>query len=129
MQMGGICIGCTMPGFPDKFAPMYQTPPGSLLSTGTSRVVGGFIRRLRRVTMQDKNRTARWEGRDAPSGWARYRARPKGATKLLHTIYRAYQHTKTAGASPGKYERKGAKAQEPGSEPGQGQRREPNVKA
>src|SRR5207244_4270016 len=32
MQMGGICIGCSMPGFPDRFSPMYSAPPGSLIS-------------------------------------------------------------------------------------------------
>ncbi|MDQ3978406.1 MAG: hypothetical protein M3314_02485, partial [Actinomycetota bacterium] len=30
MNMGGICIGCTMPGFPDKFSPIYEIAPGSL---------------------------------------------------------------------------------------------------
>src|ERR671936_1825365 len=43
MNMGGICIGCTMPGFPDKFSPIYEIAPGSLLSSTTSKVVGGFI--------------------------------------------------------------------------------------
>ncbi|MDQ5875177.1 MAG: hydrogenase expression protein HypE, partial [Actinomycetota bacterium] len=90
----GICIGCTMPGFPDKFSPIYSTPPGSLLSSNTSRVVGGFIRRMRRVAMQDKNRTARWEGKQAPSGWARYQKQPTGATKLIHKLYNSYQKTK-----------------------------------
>ena len=47
MQMGGICIGCTMPGFPDKFSPITEIAPGSLISSTTSRVVGGFIRRMR----------------------------------------------------------------------------------
>ncbi|MFN2388948.1 MAG: hydrogenase expression protein HypE [Actinomycetota bacterium] len=94
MQMGGICIGCTMPGFPDKFSPIYAAPPGSMISSNTSRVTGGFIRRMRRISMADKNRTARWEGKQAPSGWARYNTEPKGAVKLLHKAYRAYQHSK-----------------------------------
>ena len=29
MKAGGVCIGCTMPGFPDKFSPFYKTPPGA----------------------------------------------------------------------------------------------------
>ncbi|MGH2620750.1 MAG: hydrogenase expression protein HypE [Anaerolineales bacterium] len=33
-NVGGICIGCTMPGFPDKFMPFMDQPPGSILSTG-----------------------------------------------------------------------------------------------
>jgi hydrogenase small subunit len=27
-NLGGICIGCTMPGFPDKFMPFMDEPPG-----------------------------------------------------------------------------------------------------
>jgi hydrogenase small subunit len=94
MQMGGICIGCTMPGFPDKFSPIYSAPPGSFISSNTSRVTGGFIRRMRSATMVDKNRSVRWENKDIPSGWARYSTQPKGAQKLLHKAYRAYQHSK-----------------------------------
>ena len=93
MNMGGICIGCTMPGFPDKFSPFYEAPPGSLLSSNTSRVFGGFVRRLRAVSIQDKNMSTRWE-RDAPSGWARSRTGPRGATKVLHRFYEKYQHSK-----------------------------------
>ena len=28
-NVGGICIGCTMPGFPDKFMPFMDEPPGA----------------------------------------------------------------------------------------------------
>ena len=48
MQSGGICIGCTMPGFPDKFSPMHVMPPPSVVS-GRERVPGGFSRRMERV--------------------------------------------------------------------------------
>ena len=34
-NVGGICIGCTMPGFPDKFMPFMDAPPGG------TRVVDG----------------------------------------------------------------------------------------
>jgi len=93
MQMGGICIGCTMPGFPDKFAPIYAKSPGSLLSSSTSKVTGGFIRRMRKLTQIDKNMTPRWE-KDAPSGWARSRTGPRGSLKTFHKFYSAYQHAK-----------------------------------
>ncbi|MGQ0605040.1 MAG: hypothetical protein ACT4QE_25455, partial [Anaerolineales bacterium] len=33
MNTGGICIGCTMPGFPDRFAPFYAKPPGTIFSS------------------------------------------------------------------------------------------------
>ena len=93
MQMGGICIGCTMPGFPDKFSPFYAAPPGSFLSSSASRVMGGFIRRMRKITLDDKNRTARWTD-DVPSGWARYDSRPSIPARLTTRFYRAYQHSK-----------------------------------
>ena len=35
-NVGGICIGCTMPGFPDKFMPFMNQPPGSLLSSSAN---------------------------------------------------------------------------------------------
>src|SRR5262247_1727869 len=46
MRAGGVCIGCTMPGFPDKFSPFYKTPPGAALSTLAAKGVGGVVRRL-----------------------------------------------------------------------------------
>ncbi|GAC1542783.1 MAG: hydrogenase small subunit [Acidimicrobiales bacterium] len=93
MNMGGICIGCTMPGFPDKFSPIYQIPPGSLLSSTTSRVAGGFMRRMRTVTKADKNMSVRWDT-EAPSGWARSHRGPTGAAKVLTKFYSKYQHSK-----------------------------------
>ncbi|MDE0805711.1 MAG: hypothetical protein OSA99_20605 [Acidimicrobiales bacterium] len=96
MNIGGICIGCTMPGFPDKFSPIYETPPGSLLSSTTSRAVGGFIRRMRRVSMHDKNMSPRWDD-DAPSGFSRNRRGPRGAEKIVHKFYEKYQHSKETG--------------------------------
>ncbi|MDQ3145673.1 MAG: hydrogenase expression protein HypE, partial [Actinomycetota bacterium] len=82
-----------MPGFPDKFSPFYEAPPGSLLSSTTSRVVGSFIRRMREVSKADKNMSPLWTD-DAPSGWARSRTGPRGAVKTLHRFYSRYQHSK-----------------------------------
>ena len=92
MQVGGICIGCTMPGFPDKFAPFTETSPGSLLSSTTSRITGGFIRRARNMTRVDKNQTPRWD-KETSSGWARSKTTPKGALKTFHKFYSSYQHS------------------------------------
>ncbi len=39
-NVGGICIGCTMPGFPDKFMPFMDEPPGAKLSTNAVGVYG-----------------------------------------------------------------------------------------
>ncbi len=39
-NVGGICIGCTMPGFPDKFMPFMDEPPGARVSTMASGSYG-----------------------------------------------------------------------------------------
>lgn len=92
MNMGGICIGCTMPGFPDKFSPLYTKPPGSAVSTNSSRVMGKMIRTLRHLTMRDKNRETRWHGR-APSGWAEMK-RPPLYERLFYNLYHKMQTRK-----------------------------------
>jgi hydrogenase small subunit len=99
MNMGGICIGCTMPGFPDKFSPIYEIAPGSLLSSTTSRITGGFIRRMRYISRADKNREARWDrdGTDGPSGFARAHLAPRGVQKTMHKFYSKYQHSAEGG--------------------------------
>jgi hydrogenase large subunit len=43
-NVGGICIGCTMPGFPDKFMPFMDAPPGSLALQHMSGIYGGWSR-------------------------------------------------------------------------------------
>jgi hydrogenase small subunit len=96
MNMGGICIGCTMPGFPDKFSPIYEIAPGSLLSSTTSKMVGGFIRKMRSISKVDKNLTARWE-QDGPSGFGRAKTGPVGVQKTIHKFYSKYQHRAEGG--------------------------------
>ena len=61
MVAGGPCIGCTMPGFPDKYSPFYKSPPGSALSGGISKMNGAGIRRLRRMSMRTGNTSAIWD--------------------------------------------------------------------
>ena len=39
-NVGGICIGCTMPGFPDKFMPFMDEPPGATLSATLVGIYG-----------------------------------------------------------------------------------------
>ena len=62
-NVGGICIGCTMPGFPDKFQPFMDAPPGSLVSGATSKAVGGVIKRLRKITEKKLDAEPRWRKR------------------------------------------------------------------
>ncbi len=59
-NVGGICIGCTMPGFPDKFMPFSQQPPGSHLSTQAISTYGKTIRALRKFTQASVNREPAW---------------------------------------------------------------------
>jgi hydrogenase small subunit len=91
MNVGGVCIGCTMPGFPDRFAPFYKAPPGSALSSHASRLIGTFIRPLRRLTQQFQNRESRWgSNAEVPSGWGHV-PRPGLAKRLVHSLYEKYQ--------------------------------------
>jgi hydrogenase small subunit len=59
-NVGGICIGCTMPGFPDKFMPFMDEPPGSSVSTRAVGVYGGAIRALRGITNTTVNKEPKW---------------------------------------------------------------------
>jgi hydrogenase small subunit len=88
MVAGGACIGCTMPGFPDKFSPFYKAPPGSMISGGVSRTYGAAIRRLRRVTMQADNREPLWDKLgEVPTGWARQTSGPTATAKVMGFFY------------------------------------------
>lgn len=70
-NVGGICIGCTMPGFPDKFMPFMNQPPGSELSTKSVWAYGKAIRALRRFTQGSLNTEPDWRkpGRELKSGY------------------------------------------------------------
>ena len=59
-NVGGICIGCTMPGFPDKFMPFMDQPPGSTLSAALLSPYGKLIRTLRGITNRTANKEPRW---------------------------------------------------------------------
>ena len=62
-NVGGICIGCTMPGFPDKFMPFMNQPPGSLLSSNAVMTYGRAIHALRRFTQASLNKEPAWRSR------------------------------------------------------------------
>jgi hydrogenase small subunit len=70
-NVGGICIGCTMPGFPDKFMPFMDEPPGAKLSTGIASAYGGAIRALRGITKSTLNKEPSWrrKGRELATGY------------------------------------------------------------
>jgi hydrogenase small subunit len=50
-----------MPGFPDKFMPFMDEPPGAKLSSGIiSSTYGAVIRRLRSITNTTVNKEPKW---------------------------------------------------------------------
>ena len=60
-NVGGICIGCTMPGFPDKFMPFMDMPPGASLSGALIRSpYGPFVRAMRSITNRGANAEPKW---------------------------------------------------------------------
>ncbi|MEV0590699.1 hydrogenase expression protein HypE [Nonomuraea cavernae] len=59
-NVGGICIGCTMPGFPDKFMPFMDQPPGGTVSSTMTTAYGALIRRLRAITNKTANHEPKW---------------------------------------------------------------------
>lgn len=64
-NVGGVCIGCTMPGFPDKFMqPSFlDEPPGAKLSTEAISTYGRAIRKLRQYTQNSANTEPEWRHR------------------------------------------------------------------
>jgi hydrogenase small subunit len=64
-SVGGVCIGCTMPGFPDKFMqPSFlDEPPGAKLSTEAILTYGRAIRKLRQYTQASLNTEPEWRKR------------------------------------------------------------------
>jgi hydrogenase small subunit len=62
-NVGGICIACTMPGFPDKFMPFMDEPPGSKISTMLGAPYGNLIRRLRGITLHTVDKEPKWRKR------------------------------------------------------------------
>ena len=62
-NVGGICIGCTMPGFPDKFMPFMDEPPGAKVSSMMAGMLGGIVKSLRGITNRTLNKEPRWRHR------------------------------------------------------------------
>ena len=94
MVAGGACIGCTMPGFPDKYSPFYKAPPGSTISGTTSRITGGAIRRLRRMSMNSGNNTPLWDNaHEVASGWGRAADIKNPVSKINTFFYKKLQYS------------------------------------
>jgi len=74
-NVGGICIGCTMPGFPDKFMPHMSEPPGAYMSTAAVSTYGTMVRALRHFSRDSMDAEPEWRkpGESLTSGY-----HPKG---------------------------------------------------
>jgi hydrogenase small subunit len=59
-NVGGICIGCTMPGFPDMFMPFLDEPPGAKLSSTAVAIYGRTVSALRSFTKSTMNKEPNW---------------------------------------------------------------------
>jgi len=74
-NVGGICMACTMPGFPDKYMPFVQPSPVSRLYTGTARYGHGallkFFRERRMRTTFDVEPTWRRPSEQLETGYHR----------------------------------------------------------
>ena len=81
-NVGGICIGCTMPGFPDKFMPFMNQPPGSLLSSNAVMTYGKAIHALRKFTQASLNKEPAWR-RNSGRAVCRSRLQGQQTTSLL----------------------------------------------
>ncbi|GAA4574225.1 hydrogenase expression protein HypE [Planotetraspora kaengkrachanensis] len=70
-NVGGICIACTMPGFPDKFMPFMDEPPGAHVSSTISEAYGSVIRTLRGFTFRTVDKEPKWrrKGRELLTGY------------------------------------------------------------
>jgi hydrogenase small subunit len=67
-SVGGVCIGCTMPGFPDKFMPFLDEPAGAMLSTAAVTMYGLAVRALRGITRGSMNKEPKWRRPRQESG-------------------------------------------------------------
>ncbi|MGH9124973.1 MAG: hydrogenase expression protein HypE [Acidimicrobiales bacterium] len=65
-NVGGACIGCTMPGFPDKFLPFLDEPPGAKMSSSAVLLYGRTVRALRKVTRASLNVEPEWRAPRPP---------------------------------------------------------------
>lgn len=69
-NVGGVCIGCTMPGFPDKFMSFMDEPPGAYMSTSAVTTYGTMVRALRRFTKSSMDQEPDWRAAGGTGGVA-----------------------------------------------------------
>ncbi|MEO7197773.1 MAG: hydrogenase expression protein HypE [Solirubrobacterales bacterium] len=74
-NVGGICIACTMPGFPDEFTPFMQADPWGNAAANVQRFTyGPIFRHFRRRNLREKSeREPEWRrpGKELSSGYSK----------------------------------------------------------
>jgi hydrogenase small subunit len=60
-----------MPGFPDKFMPFMDEPPGARVSSTAISIYGTMVRSLRGLTQKTVNKEPKWrhKGTDLTTGY------------------------------------------------------------
>ena len=92
MNVGGPCIGCTMPGFPEKFTPFYKRPPATNAASAVTRLSGTFVRPLRMISIRHRNRENRWdEEGHAPTGFGGPRGQENPLDRTIEFFYHKLQ--------------------------------------
>ena len=103
-NVGGICIGCTMPGFPDKFMPFMDEPRGAKLSTTAVATYGRTIRALRGFTKASMGHEPEWRHRrpELTTGYIpRPRPRISNATATGSIMSEACGRARSSSRCPG----------------------------
>jgi hydrogenase small subunit len=69
-----------MPGFPDKFMPFMDEPPGARLSSAAVGTYGHIIRSLRAITNASANKEPKWrhKGKKLDTGYENTNYNGKG---------------------------------------------------
>lgn len=62
-NVGGVCMACTMPGFPDKYMPFLDEPPGARMSTAAIMMYGKAVTALRKLTVAGGNHEPDWRNK------------------------------------------------------------------
>lgn len=89
-NVGGICIGCTMPGFPDRFLPFMSTPGVVKLSLVFPRFTyGPVLNMLRKQAMKRNSKEPEWRrpSEELISGYRPLWEEEKASRELVHRKY------------------------------------------
>jgi len=90
-NVGGICIGCTMPGFPDKFLPFMDPAYPVRISTTVARFTYGPVLRMMRSNSTEKTPWAPKRRRPSISLLSGYEPRWEAEAPARPLRYRTYE--------------------------------------